>query len=600
MASKEAGSLADPQLQCDSTPRSALFQDVYHSSAGARWQADHVYVQGIEFPQRWRKQNRCRILELGFGLAGNFLATVAAWRAEPDACKELIYIAVEGFPVSRAELAQVFSARAKEFEDVQDFADSLLSQWPEPLEPGFHRLAFANEHVQLTLIVEPILKALTALDTEFDAVYLDGFAPAQNPDMWSQATLSAVLRLLCWDARLASYCVASSVRMRLQELGITVHKAALAGPKREVLRGRNLHVNPASRSKQTQSVHIAIIGAGIAGLSQALALARAAKRLAQAIHITLFDAAEAPMQRSSSAPAVLLHPPSGARDSLEYGLQLHAFRAALATLSDLQQQGIDPGWRALPVHELRSNGRSVWHSGYTLASDVLRSALLQALSGYRDVLTQAFGTTVQAIYPHPAGIALSIDGEARCKDKAPAFDQLILCNALGARSLLPELAERIDPITGQLELLAAAGQHQILPHAYCGALNVLPTASALAIGNSFEPYIIRDAPSDSVRADLLQRASVLLQRNDLQQCHQRSWVGVRAQAIDRRPLIGRFGARTWLNVAHGSKGFSTAFLSAEILTDLLLHGSTVRIPHRLLLAIAADRPMQARVHSKSG
>ena len=52
----------------DGTPRSALFDDVYHSSDGGPDQAWHVFLAGNELPQRWRNRAVFTVLETGFGL----------------------------------------------------------------------------------------------------------------------------------------------------------------------------------------------------------------------------------------------------------------------------------------------------------------------------------------------------------------------------------------------------------------------------------------------------------------------------------------------------------------------------------------------------
>ena len=59
------------------------FGDVYHARAGAFAQTRHVFLGGNHLPERWRGRTRFVILETGFGLGNNFLATWAAWREDP-------------------------------------------------------------------------------------------------------------------------------------------------------------------------------------------------------------------------------------------------------------------------------------------------------------------------------------------------------------------------------------------------------------------------------------------------------------------------------------------------------------------------------------
>mgnify|MGYP002145698555 CR=1 FL=1 len=71
--------LASLILADDGTPISPAYGDVYHSAAGGHAQAKHVFMAGNGLPERWQRASRFVILETGFGLGINFLAT---WLAE--------------------------------------------------------------------------------------------------------------------------------------------------------------------------------------------------------------------------------------------------------------------------------------------------------------------------------------------------------------------------------------------------------------------------------------------------------------------------------------------------------------------------------------
>ena len=69
-------------------------------------QAQRVLVRGNGLPGRWQRSQRFVILETGFGLGNPFLATWAAWRADPDRCDRLVFISIEKHPVLRPDLAR--------------------------------------------------------------------------------------------------------------------------------------------------------------------------------------------------------------------------------------------------------------------------------------------------------------------------------------------------------------------------------------------------------------------------------------------------------------------------------------------------------------
>src|SRR5215831_16011593 len=88
----------------DGIPYSETFGDVYHSADGGIAQARHVFLQGNGLPERWAGRERFVILETGFGLGLNFLATWQAWRRDPRRCGRLHFVSVEKHPYSLQDL----------------------------------------------------------------------------------------------------------------------------------------------------------------------------------------------------------------------------------------------------------------------------------------------------------------------------------------------------------------------------------------------------------------------------------------------------------------------------------------------------------------
>src|SRR6266481_1044757 len=128
----------------DAIPYSETFGDVYHSAAGGLEQSRHVFLQGNRLPERWAGRERFVILETGFGLGLNFLATWQAWRRDPERCDRLHFVSIERHPFSAEHLA-VLHGRLAEYATL---STSLRVAWPA-LVPGMHRLHFADGRVCL-------------------------------------------------------------------------------------------------------------------------------------------------------------------------------------------------------------------------------------------------------------------------------------------------------------------------------------------------------------------------------------------------------------------------------------------------------------------
>src|SRR5262249_4409999 len=140
------------------------------------------------------------------------------------------FISAEKHPLRKQDLARVL-ARTPGY---AVGATLLLEQYP-PLVAGFHRLTFDSGSVALTLLFSDVVDVLRELDAQADAFFLDGFAPARNPQMWSDAVFAELSRLAAPGATAATYTVAAKVRDGLRRAGFAVRKERGFGSKHQML-----------------------------------------------------------------------------------------------------------------------------------------------------------------------------------------------------------------------------------------------------------------------------------------------------------------------------------------------------------------------------
>lgn len=214
-------------------PWSAAFGDIYHTSDGGLGQVEHVFMAGNGLPLRWRGRDSFTILETGFGLGLSFLATWHAWRHDPQRGDKLRFISVEKYPFSAANLERLH----RDWPQFAELSAKLVAAWPDLVE-GRHELLLDAGRVELTLLLGDALEQLPCLDEQADAIYLDGFAPAKNPAMWSPRLFAELARLAAADCTLATWTVAGQVRRDLQAAGFTVARTQGFGGKRQMLTGR--------------------------------------------------------------------------------------------------------------------------------------------------------------------------------------------------------------------------------------------------------------------------------------------------------------------------------------------------------------------------
>lgn len=331
------------QFDADGHPFSARFGDVYASRDGALGQARHVFLGGNGLPARWQGRGQFVVLETGFGLGTNFLATLQAWRADPQRPRRLHYVSVERHPLRAADLVNAAP------DELRQLAAELSNRWPLPL-PGLHRLHFDDGAVTLTLALGDARALLPQLVLGANAIYLDGFSPELNPELWDAPLLKAVARLARPGATLATYTAARAVRDALAAAGFEVALRPGYARKRHMLAARfaprwrvRRHEPPIAHEGERRAV---VVGAGLAGAHAADALAR------RGWQVSVLDAAECAAAGASALPWGLLHPQVSADDSLAARLSRAGFLWARQRLAALAPMGDDALWRPAGVAQL--------------------------------------------------------------------------------------------------------------------------------------------------------------------------------------------------------------------------------------------------------
>lgn len=239
-------SLAKLDTAC-STPTSVEFGDIYFSPTDGIGESRFHFIEGNDLPARFRehfaRKANFTVGETGFGTGLNVLLTAALWQqqsAQPiDTAPTLHFISVEKHPITKAQLVQIYQQQGWQ----SDTAQSLLAQYPH--HPKFGTVTFSlSEHpappIQLTLLFGDAATCLQAHDFYTDAWYLDGFAPAKNPAMWSPELFVALAKNSRAGTTFATFTAASKVRRGLEAVGFAVTKGKGFGRKRERLLGQFL------------------------------------------------------------------------------------------------------------------------------------------------------------------------------------------------------------------------------------------------------------------------------------------------------------------------------------------------------------------------
>ncbi|HVY07827.1 MAG TPA: bifunctional tRNA (5-methylaminomethyl-2-thiouridine)(34)-methyltransferase MnmD/FAD-dependent 5-carboxymethylaminomethyl-2-thiouridine(34) oxidoreductase MnmC [Burkholderiales bacterium] len=594
--------------------RSTRFDDVYASSHGALEQAGHVFLGGNDLPARWRRQGaRFTIVETGFGAGLNFMATWLAFRESAPPGARLHYVSVEKHPFVRADLARIHASVPQ----LADLSPALLDAYP-PLIPGFHRIHLDGGRVTLTLLFGEAAAMLRELDASVDAFFLDGFAPAKNPGMWTPEIFAELARLAKPGATFATYTVAGSVCDGLRAAGFTIEKRRGFASKREMLCG---HVDkPSSSAGATRERNAMVVGAGLAGTSIAQRLA------VRGWDVQLIERHATPAQEASGNPAGLVRPVFSLDWNTHSRFTSAAFLYAMRHEACLERSGTGSTRGhggvlqfARDPERFAKQQRMVQRFG--LPSDLVQlldavaaadlagvpvagpaswfpeafwanpASMCRAnLTSAREAVNCTFGNEVATLRKVGSQWE-ALEKSGRVLARAPV---VVLANAVAASRFPQSAWLPLRPVRGQITSMPArAGRN--LRVAVSGDGYVTPAIDGRhCIGASFN----EDLPDVDLRAEdhaaNLQRLEWMLPGfgQGVNPSGLGGRVAFRAMSHDRLPILGEVGnARDeglFACLALGSRGMTWGALAAEIVASRI-DGDPMPVEKELLAALAPAR-----------
>ncbi len=205
-------------------PVSQRFDDPYFSRHDGLAETEHVFHAGNGLPGRFR--DGFHIAELGFGTGLNLLATAALWQASGQA-GTLHFTSFEAYPMAAPDMAQALTA----FPGMADLAGPMVTQW------GAGQTDITLPGVRARVVIGDARATLPVWEGVADAWFLDGFSPAKNPELWSDAILAQVAAHTAPGGTFATYTAAGHVRRALQAAGFQVSRVVGHGHKRHMSAG---------------------------------------------------------------------------------------------------------------------------------------------------------------------------------------------------------------------------------------------------------------------------------------------------------------------------------------------------------------------------
>jgi tRNA 5-methylaminomethyl-2-thiouridine biosynthesis bifunctional protein len=484
-----------------------------------------------------------------------------------------------------------------------------VDAWPLPT-PGLHRLHFEGGGLTLTLGLGDAVELLPQLELRADALYLDGFAPDRNPELWSLAVAAQLARLAAPGATLATWSVAEDVMGRLATADFALEKRPGFGNKRYMLAGRA----PGERlpRRAAPDRRVVVVGAGAAGSSAAQRLA------ARGYQVTVLEAGGEPAQGASGNKAGVFRP----LPSLDDGRLARLLRACflygrrhLAALS-----GVRHG--STGVLHVARDAKHEDTQRRVVETQAPPPELVRFVE--RDEAARLAGWPVEAggwwfpgggwINP-PSLCRANLAGlELRCEHRVERMERRAglwrLLDAAGepiAEAPLVVLANGVDaprllaPLSHALPVRVGRGLVSHLPEAAVPPFHIVATRNGYVTpavdgihctGATLTPDDTDPAPRLDDHLENMVRLDAVLPGygRSLDPAKLDGRVGFRPMSPDRLPIVGPIAANDGLYVINGfgARGLVWAALCAELLASQIA-GEPLPVEADLVRAVAPDR-----------
>jgi len=183
-----------------------VLDETYHSRHGALQESIYVFIkQGLHNYIERTNANEINILEVGFGTGLNALLTYLEFE---KLTIKTNYYSLEPYPIPRElvdklEYPKILSLNEEEKNTFYQMHDGSLIK-----ETNNSRFQFKLIKGSFT---ETVPQAI-GIDTHFDLIYFDAFAPEKQPDLWTKPVFEKCNELLKPSGMWVTYCAKGEVK----------------------------------------------------------------------------------------------------------------------------------------------------------------------------------------------------------------------------------------------------------------------------------------------------------------------------------------------------------------------------------------------------
>lgn len=199
---------------------SETFQETFHSSHGAKHEAEAKFVIPAKIAEKAKTQTQLNILDVCYGLGYNSAAAIAAVSELKDRTADLHIIALE----NNLEVPQ------------KAIAAGLVNIWQPAIAQILTTVAatqtVTTENLSLQLLIGDARQTINQVPSKWaDAIFLDPFSPPHCPQLWTVEFIQILANCLKPDGYLVTYSSSAAVRAAMIKAGLQIGAIAPIGRK---------------------------------------------------------------------------------------------------------------------------------------------------------------------------------------------------------------------------------------------------------------------------------------------------------------------------------------------------------------------------------
>ena len=611
----------------------------------------HVFFKNNALPQRWHENRDFVIAELGFGSGLNCLLTIREWLRHLAECKQdkcLHYIAIEKYPLSPDAIIELIS----QYPELKEYCDELVDDYPLAVNASHSRHLF-NNRVVIHYKFMDAFDALKDENLKVDVWYLDGFSPAKNADMWSAKLFEKIAQNSFSGTSCSTYTSAGFVKRHLQQSGFTVNKVQGYASKREMLVAqynadkksllRYVDKPWYSLPKEHELIdkQATVIGAGIAGLSVAFSLIK------RGWLVSIIDKHSDIAKETSANPAAIVYPRLSVNNDIDTEFYTAAYCYSLYVLKKLQGKYREKFWFNDGLLQLLDKKRAFqildkfqFNRDFVAILNELPDGLVNPAAGLDDDRVYVDYASAGVVLPESLCQVIKKECGARLKISHAKIDAIkrvdnrwhclsentliaasevvVIANGTDVNDLLLHAPLPIDKVRGQVAVFNEKPLSESMSKAVNADKYITP---AIQSKHYLGATYARDNASLEIDAD--DNRDLVTAINRIQPAvfdmedYCDAWVGFRSMSKDRCPIVGllpdedffkqayadichgnnnkqyplaQYHKGLYVSAAHGSRGFTSCFLSAEIIAAQVT-GEPMPVSKRLVDYLSPSRFM---------